>query len=292
MRNSFLTLSFLLFFQLVYSQELFTVLITSKSSKSNDSLLVIGSRINKNDKITLVPGAYLGLIHVSGKTIELGKPGIYKIDSLSNTLQPNVDYVHPVYISISKFVKPYVFDQRYKMAPTGSVERGGIFRLRAASRSYIYPDSILLQWCPLYSAKGYEVKLINMYDEDLYHVLTGKEEVVLYLDKIDFKNLEENSVKISLAAQNDPRLVTNDSYFLTILSEEKNVALEQRIREFKLLNPNPSGLNYFTLGLLFEKDDLWLNAFTQYQHVKDVNEAYTTRYKLFLQITGFDFECH
>jgi len=64
------------------------VLLQSSSNKQWVEINT-GSAVNKNDKISLKEDSYLGLVHYSGKTIEITKPGTYSISALSKELSTN-----------------------------------------------------------------------------------------------------------------------------------------------------------------------------------------------------------
>ncbi|MCL5990894.1 MAG: hypothetical protein M1419_02175, partial [Bacteroidetes bacterium] len=60
--------------------------LIQKNSKGNWEKIYTGGLINANDKIKLMPGSYLGLVHSKGRTIELKKDGIYSAIKLSKEL--------------------------------------------------------------------------------------------------------------------------------------------------------------------------------------------------------------
>ena len=66
---------------------------TSKSKKLED--VKTGDKLFLNDNLVLEEGSYIGLVHNNGKTIELAKPGKYKISALSNAAEGKKTSVLP-----------------------------------------------------------------------------------------------------------------------------------------------------------------------------------------------------
>ena len=123
------TLSVLLLTFIGYSQNTLFKVITSQGTaevitNGTTSAIYSGARLNSGSKLKLSPNAYLGLIHISGSTIEVKQAGEYDITELAKqftTQQSSYskkygDYVVQQVTSDSESKKNYSY--------TGAVTRG------------------------------------------------------------------------------------------------------------------------------------------------------------------------
>jgi hypothetical protein len=166
------------FFTANAQEELFRVLVSKGANKvapANSEAwtnLVIGKKLLKTDKITLVEGGYIGLAHKNGKTIELKKPGVYPVDKLSGEVAAQNSSVSKKYVDfvvgeMTASNEDMAKNRHKYMQVTGSVERGtdeNAIRILSPRKAEVLSSPVLLKWQPVKDAKAYVVTISNLYD--------------------------------------------------------------------------------------------------------------------------------
>ena len=69
------------------TSSLFKVITTqgnnNVTTNGSTTPIVSGTRLNSGSSITVAENSYLGLIHISGKTLEVKQPGTYEVEQLA-----------------------------------------------------------------------------------------------------------------------------------------------------------------------------------------------------------------
>ena len=60
--------------------------VTQVDNGSGWTVLKTGTKLNKDSKVKIANGSYVGLMHSSGKTMELKSAGTYSVENLSGKL--------------------------------------------------------------------------------------------------------------------------------------------------------------------------------------------------------------
>ena len=246
-RLSLLLVLFITSFLSFAQDEIFKVLITKGankvivSSSTTPQDLIVGKKIYGTDKIVVASGAYLGLSHKSGKTIELKTAGTYEVSKL-------VEQVSSQNASVSSKYVNYIAGQmtadnedlaanRYKhMAVTGSVERStDKIKPFAPSQAVVLDELIILKWNKVKVGKDvantYVVTFMNMFDETIVEKETTDTQLVIDLSKLNFK-IEKNIVW-TVKVKESPT-VKSDKYNLQYVSDDtKAVELHDQFIDLK-----------------------------------------------------------
>jgi hypothetical protein len=275
-----------------FSQELFKVLASKGTNKAVsggvESGLVIGKKLMKGDKIIVSEGGYVGLAHTSGKTIEIKKGGSYDVGTLVAEVNNQNTSSSQKYVNfVSNQMTAGNTTGGTNKNSTGSVERGGNYKLFQGTRMEVYnSDKILVQWLPVEKTKGFYVTLVNMYDEEIFKSETNTNSIVLDLSQIDGNKLDDNSAKIVIVAKNDPALKTDDSYFLTFITGDKQKKVADELTAMQQFNNENTAINKIVLAGFYEENGLYLNAMEKYQEAIALEpevEDYKTAYDQFLK---------
>jgi hypothetical protein len=274
-----------------FAQELFKVLASKGTNKAVsggvESSLVIGKKLLKGDKLIVAEGGYVGLAHTSGKTIEIKKGGSYDVATLVNEVSNQNTSSSQKYVNFVSTQMTTGNTSGTNKNSTGSVERGGLYKLYQGTRMEVFvSDKILVQWLPVEKAKGYYVSLVNMYDEEVYKTETTTNSITLDLSKLDVSKLEDNSVKLIITAKNYPDLKTDDSYFLTFVTGDKQKKVAEELSSMQQVNSENTAINKIVLAGFYEENGLYLNAMEKYQEAIALEpevEDYKTAYDQFLK---------
>jgi hypothetical protein len=284
----------------------------SKAGTNNWDKLKSNATIYDNQNIKLDDGAYLGLVHDGGRTVELKNSGTYSVSTLSKDIKSKKD-------DLSKRLTKYVAEQigsaddllssndyRNSMKITGSVERGltteaqtnykdvagsrqddilanNIITIKSPRKTNIMNSIITLQWQRAKDVKEYTVSLHDRFDRE---ILTKKvADTIISINLYDF-NLEKNVYYFwSVASSNNQKIKSDDCAFL-ILPDEKVAAMKEDLTTIKedYLKDN-SSLGKIVLATFYQENNLNIEAMNSYEEAikqsPDVDE-FKKLYEVFL----------
>ena len=156
--------------------------IVKKHTQTGDVLLTTGSKLGPAETIILENG-YCGLMHSSGKGLEVKKPGTYMVSDLSNSISTN-----PKQGKVSDRYASYVMGQLTKeeaedinanhrkyMEVTGSVERATTnyrIKLVAFSKNEIQPKAYTVNWNSNLKGEEYLLEVQNLFNESIFSAKT------------------------------------------------------------------------------------------------------------------------
>src|SRR5882672_3649217 len=129
-----------------------------------------GSSLKSGDELKVSENSYLGLVHASGRPLELKTAGSYKVADLAakvtsggtGVLNKTVDFILSSNSAESK---------KNRLSATGAVHRGEPSSLSVClpppQNASIYGKSMIVKWETPKSGGPYVVTLKNIFEEDL-----------------------------------------------------------------------------------------------------------------------------
>ncbi|HEX8547439.1 MAG TPA: tetratricopeptide repeat protein [Cytophagaceae bacterium] len=279
---SFILLN-LIFFTLSNAQEgseIFKVLASKGNNRlvaagsSEEKPLTIGKKLYKGDKLVLLEGSYLGLVHKSGKTIELKKSGTFEVAKLSNEVASQNASVSKKYVDFvmgeMTAKDEDISKNRHKyMDVTGSVERdihGEKIHLIAPPKevgALVLSSPIVIRWEPLKDVQKYSVFVTNMFGDTLHKAETSTSFVDLDLSTLNPHN--ENIPQIISVEVKDNRKIKSEGYVLKYIPAPKAIELKKDIDNLKSEFIENTPLNKIMLAKFYEQNKLYLSAMECYQ---------------------------
>ncbi len=279
-----LTLSFSVF---TYAQtEVFKVLASrGKNTLVDGSSVFAGKKLLATDVIKVSENSYLGLIHNSGRTLELKTPGSYKISDLSSQVIAKSSSVTKKYSDyvVSELTKSDGGDihanYQKNMKVTGSVERA----VSTASISVCLPktSSIIesmntVVWYKNPKATTYTVELLNMFDD----VILSKEttDTTFTFDLNSIKLPKDNTIMVKVKANGG---LESSPYVLKNLVEAKNPEIFADRNALNKEYTEESALSYLMKASFFAQNNLFVDAKKSFEsavrlepEVQEYKEAY------------------
>lgn len=198
--------------------------VTQVDNGSGWTALKTGTKLTKNSKVKVSNGSYVGLMHSSGKTMELKSEGTYSVSNLSGKLNNSKSSFTSKYAS---FVmnKMNAGEGGQSYSTTGSVSRGKEIEVLAPEK-----DSKLLKSVPFKFAwngeddKGYKVSVLTLFNEELWTETVKSNSV-----NLDFSGLKLEEGKhylISVVPLSKPDDFKNTPFSLVDASKESAVREE------------------------------------------------------------------
>ena len=275
----------------------FRVMASSgKSTNKSQKSLVIGSRLNANDKITVSSGSYLGLAHANGGTVQISKAGTYDVKDLENKMNSSK-------LTVSQKYKKYIIGEMTKAGDedihknpykyqnvTGSVERALLndVRVYLAKTSNVINSEYIIKWDPTPGNKTYIIDMYNVFDESLKSFETTDTSFVLKLTDPKFNN--EDFIKMTVKTKEiKPQTILE--FGLTRFDPSEKSVFDKKYVEFKksVDAENPSVFDKLNEAMFFEENKLYLDALNSYEKVLKMapgEEDFRIAYEQFLLRTS------
>jgi len=226
--------------------------------------LKTGASLKKEDEVKLADNAYIGLVHLSGKPMELKQAGSYKVSDLeskvgggSSVLNKYTDFILSSNSAEAK---------KNRLSATGAVHRGETYAIQLMlpenQHSGIYNNVAIINWEGTKVAGPYVVTLRNMFDDELAKIETP--ETNFQVDLSDPKFAKENAILVEVRSKSDTKQVSKQHLIkrLTPGDEEK---IKTSLNEIMGEVAEPTALNKFILAGFYEENNLFIDAIAAYE---------------------------
>lgn len=250
-----------------------------------------GVKIFDNDKIIITgEQSYIGLVSLSGKTLELKKDGVYNVSDLKKGLIASQSSLAQKYVQFLVNDMSKVDESMGgNMKITGSVERSTEKKSIAIflpETTKIAGEKATVKWYPNEAQKEYAVVITNLFDEEVF-----KKVVVSTSVDIDFGSLNlasDEIFKMKVSSKENPS-VASGVITLRMPSEEEIKRLNTEIKEIKGDKPQKSAIQNMVLATYFDQNQLYLNAIPYFQKAIEIEpevKEYKNIYNKFLYKIG------
>lgn len=226
--------------------------------------LKTGASLQANDEVKIADNAYIGLVHSSGKPMELKQAGSYKVSDLSAKLGSGTSVLskYTDFILSSNSAE----SKKNRLSATGAVHRGETYAIQLLlpenQHSGIYNNIAIINWGSTKVAGPYIVTLRNMFDDELAKIEIA--ETSFQIDLNDPKFVKENAILVDVRSKNDPKQLSKQHLIkrLTPSDEERvKTSLNEIIGDVS----ENTALNKFILAGFYEENNLFIDAITAYE---------------------------
>ena len=191
MKKLILLTQFTLFIFLTNAQDYVFSVLANKGSNSIQqgtrwNNLSTGFKVYQGNKIKISEGGYAGLMHKSGKTVELKTAGEYDIMTLETKLHTKTSNYAEKYAKFAmNSTENIQGNANYDYNVTGSVERGidDYFILAKDEIKMIKSLPLTISWMTEID-EDVEVRVITLFGETLYKVKTENQSATIDLSDI------------------------------------------------------------------------------------------------------------
>ncbi|MBI5325994.1 MAG: hypothetical protein HZB41_12105 [Ignavibacteriae bacterium] len=264
-----------------------TALVQNFGSKSRNELKT-GDQLRKNDIITLKENSYLGLVHSSGKTIEIRKSGEYKISKLKDELLGNKSTsVIPNLIEIIFGNKSNMKDlldskKSKKIYSKGSIERSldvEQFVIMSPKKMILIGKDIELIWSKYSANNKYEIKITDRFNKTIFTKVTEDTLVKINQNELKLEKDQYYFWKVNLLSI--PQINTDEGYFL-FMSDSKISEIRKNVEQLqKNLSDKETPVTKILLAFYYENNLLVEEADREFKEaielspgVSDYKELY------------------
>lgn len=290
----FLTIVGLFSFLCIQSQDFTFKVLANKGSnevKSGDAWQAIKafSSLQPNDELKVTQNGYLGLMHNSGKSLELKQAGNYRVADLAASIskagKTSVVSKYTDFILSSNSAEA----KKNRLIATGAVTRdlpGDINVLLPPSQfGDTFNPLVYIKW-ETKVAGPYEVVAKNMFGDELMKIETPQN--AIQINRNDPKFMNED-ILIGVRSKGDKKK-TDKSYLLRRLSSERQNLIKKLIAEMGEDIQQETALNKFIMAGFYEENKLFVDAIGAYEEAiklapdvptyKEAYEEYLLRNKL------------
>lgn len=267
----------------------FKVIVTKGKSevKSGDtwSPIKVGSGLQPKDEVKIGENSYLGLLHASGKPLELKTAGTYSVTTLSSGTGKD----SPVMNKYIDFVLSKEETKKNRLSATGAVHRD----LKMPIIVYLpktgdhMGNTISVNWNAQKITDDFELHVTNLLEEPLA-VYPVKNNVHAATINVNEGKMKDFPVLIVFVTSKDGS--KSDKYIIKKMDPSRRSVMEISLEEVQPLLADPNPLNKFLLASVYEEKLLLSDALTAYKEAADMApdvEMYRDAYEQFLKRLGF-----
>ncbi len=253
--------------------------------KSGDAWQPIktGAQLKKGDELKISENASVGLVHVTGKPLEVKQAGSYKVDDLaakvgngSSVLNKYTDFILSSNSAEAK---------KNRLSATGAVHRGlediKVF-LPENQYSEIFNNTAIINWESSKGGGPYIVSIKNMFDEELYKVETPETSVQIDLSDAKFAN--ETAVLVEVRSKTDGNS-KSEQHLIKKLAPTRYELVKKQLTDETADLKEETAFNKYLLASVYEEKKLFIDAITCYEQAIKLdpgNPTYKEGYDEFL----------
>lgn len=239
----------------------------SNEVKSGDSWQAIktGASLQSSDEVRLSENAYLGLIHKSGKPLEVKQAGPYKVADLAAQIQGGGTSVlnkYTDFILSSNSAEA----KKNRLSATGAVHRGaqGGIELFTPANQYsgILNTKAVIQWDEPKGNGPYVVVFRNMFDDELMKIETPEAKVMV--DLTDPKLANESAILYDIHAKSN-NSIKSETHMIKKLSQADQDRFKKELADARGELTEESAMGKFYMAQVYEKNQLYMDAISAYE---------------------------
>lgn len=279
----------LIIYTTAYSQDYtFKVLVNKGKNEvksgANWEPVKVGTSLKSADELKVTDNAYVGLIHSSGKPLEVKSAGRYRVADLSAKVGTGASVLN----KYTDFILSSAQKKNNNLAATGAVHRGvdNIKVYLPRSSSYVYNDTVSIQW-EKDKAMGapYVVTFTSLFGDELHKVETSDNSISINLNDAVFVN--ENDIMVKVTSKKDKK--ESEVHTLRKFSKAEKEKVKSAFADVQAQTAENTALNSLIQAGFFEQNKLLVDAVSAYQKAIKLEpgvQAYQEAYDAFLLRTG------
>jgi hypothetical protein len=267
-----LTLIFALFTLTSYAfaQDYTFKVLANKGSnevKSGDAWqpLKTGASLRENDEIKLADNAYIGLVHVDGRPLEVKKAGNHSVKQLAKDMKGGTSVLNKYtdFILSSNSAEA----KKNRLSATGAVHRA----TETAALKMIFPDknnaevfnsTAVVSWEDAKTSGPYVVSILNLFEEEIMKIETT--EMRVKIDLSDPKLAAEPNLLVEVSSKADKKIATKQHMIKKLGNAEKE-NVKKSLNEIMGQVTEPTALNKLLLAGFYEENKLIIDAIAAYE---------------------------
>jgi hypothetical protein len=206
----------------------------------------------------------MGLVHATGKPLELKVPGNYKVADLASKISGGKSVINKYTDFILSSNSPEA--KKNRLSATGAVDRGDNAAIQLMlpqnQHSGIYNNLAIISWVGSKVPGPYLITIRNMFDDELAQLATP--ETSFEIDLSDPKFSKENALLIEVKSKEDPTQVSKQ-HLIKKLAPAEQESVKKSLNEIMGDVSEETALNKFILAGFYEENNLFIDAISAYE---------------------------
>ncbi len=237
-----------------------------------------GTKVFEGSRLRIKEDGYIGLIHKSGKPIQLKKQGEYDVNTLASKINVRSSSFASKYGSYIASKMTGSSTSRTSADMIGAVKREipEDLAVLVSKNSHIRQTPTVIKWKTKQEGP-YEVRLMNLFDEVIFKTTTNDKQIELNLAG---KDIEGNICLLKVVPVNNPNVRIEKRKF-DIISGNAAIEVNNELSEIESELDLNNALDNFFYATYFEDKGLNLEALHYYEQamkmepdVEDYKNAY------------------
>ena len=279
-----------------------------KRAAGNTEGLKTGATLKAGDQLIASSDAYIGLMHKTGKTLEVRQPGVLKVNDLEKKVAAKKTSVTSRY---AQYVMNQINDDgvsnnyRRSNNVTGAAKRTtgeGVpitidFVLPIDSNKVVaYDDEIVLRWVPAkseeeevtFDGRKFKVVIQNIFDEDIYQVESDNPSVALDLGAIENESTLY-LVRITTIEENGADSLNSIEYAIEKFSFDENPKLAEELEAARAEVDTETSMGKLVMASFYDNKGMLLEAMREFETLVRENpdvDSFKELYSEFLAKNG------
>lgn len=232
--------------------------------KSGDSWQAIkpGSSLKSGDELKVSENSYIGLIHATGKPMELRQAGSYKVADLAAKLTGGASVLN----KYADFIlSSNAEGKKNKLSATGAVHRG-LEDIKVFLPENLYSDVFnsyaIINWESSKSGGPYVVTFKNMFDDELTKIETPETTARIDLSAPEFAN--ESAILVEVKSKSDGNS-KSEQHLIKKMNNTQQEKVKKELAELGGELAEATALNKFLMAGFYEEKKLFIDAITAYE---------------------------
>ena len=252
--------------------------VKKHSANNTETPITAGTKLLADESIVIEGAGYCGLMHSTGKGIELKKAGSFPVADLSKSLATNgkQSKISDKYVSyvMGQLTKEEAEDinQNYRkhMEVTGSVERTSTnyrIKLIALSSNEVQPKPYTLSWTSAPKGSEYLLEVHNLFNESVFTAKTMENSAAVDFAPLFAKHGKNLIVSVKVVGHPE---IKSKEYSFKQAPEATTADLG--------LSAEKTPVTYMVNGMICEENNLFIDALAYYKEASD-SESSIPEYK-------------
>lgn len=265
MRLLTIVFSFLILGSVSAQEYTFKVLVNKGQNEikagNNWLPIKVGANLNSVDELKITQNGYVGLVHVSGKPLEVKSAGTHKVADLAGQVKGGSSVLN----KYTDFILSSATEKGNRLTATGAVHRGTnqikVF-LPNPKQAIVFNDKISIAWSKDPNTNVYIVRLNSMFGDELDRFEVTDTTMTINLNGPKLAN--EDNILVEVSSQIDKEKVS-ESFMLKKLSSADKARIKNSLANIAAQTSEQTALNNLFLASFFEDNKLLIDAATAYQ---------------------------
>jgi hypothetical protein len=256
---------------------------TEVKSAEGWSSIKVGSNLNVSDEVKVSENSYLGLMHASGKPLEVKDAGNYNLADLASKLSKGSTVLN----KYTDFILSSDQEKRNKLSATGAVHRDlpGPVGVDLPRTSDHYGDQVAITWHTHIEDPSATVVVMDLGEEELArYKVEGKNSWMVNMN--DQRLAESPQLMFKVIASNGNE---SNNYTIKRLKGAKKTEIESAWNEVSSSFSEKSALEKYLEAGFFEDHLMLTDALTAYKQAADMApdvELYKEAYEQYVLRLG------